>query len=360
MTHQRFFKLSPNNFTPLNRTPWAGERISQIKKDHRHNNIPARIGESWEVSTDDEFPSMLAKPHNARTLRSAIEEHPQAILGKKTFETFGAHCPILLKWIEASSPLSVQIHPSHAHAALTHDECGKPEAWLVVATKPGACLYVGFNAPLSRDDIAALIEKNELESALHRIEPNPLDFVSIPAGCVHALGPDILIIEPQVILRGKKGLTWRMSDWGRKYNANGLEDPHGAPRELHTQKALSAINTNLPQGHEGEQSFSRPLTHALRFLGNATNPFAAQVYCEPGSFVRTPLVAGEFEVVTAWGGKATLLCTESGDSCELMGGESALVSAQVTQTKLTLESLNNTPPGLVFFSLSTESAAWRS
>jgi mannose-6-phosphate isomerase len=360
MTTQRFFKTSPNNFTPLDRTPWAGERISRIKSDHGHKNIAERIGESWEISTSDEFLSSLSEPHNKKTLREALAENPHVILGKKTAEIFGAHCPILLKWIEAAAPLSVQIHPSHTHANLTSHECGKPEAWFVVATKPGASLYVGFKNNLSRNEITSLIEQNTVESALNRIEPKPFDFISIPAGCVHALGADILIIEPQVVLRGKKGLTWRMSDWGRTYNALGKEDPTGTPRELHTAKALSAVNWNLPQGNDVERNFSRQITHGIRFLGNATNPFSAQIFSEPGSFIRNQLIAGEFEVVTVWGGKATLCCTKSGETCELIGGESALISAQVTQMNISLESMNSNPPGVAFFSLNTESAAWRS
>jgi hypothetical protein len=195
---------------------------------------------------------------------------------------------------------------------------------------------------------------------LNRIEPKTFDFISIPPGCVHALGANILIVEPQIVLHKKEGKTWRISDWNRRYNARGEEDPSGLPRELHTNLAQSAIDWTLPLGSEVSRSLSRPVMHGTRFLGNNRNPFGAQVFIEPGAFSRNQLFSGEFELVTVWGGKITLQCTESQQTCELVGGESAVVSARVSQMTVHAEISQNKHPEFAFFSLNPELSAWHS
>ncbi len=376
-TAPMFIKMSPFNFTPLARTPWAGQEISAIKKRYQTSNamgleIPSRIGESWEVSTSDEFLSLVQNSENSEnseipkqsqnttTLSEALAHSPEIILGKKSNSRFGSHCPILLKWIEASTPLSVQIHPNHKNPSLKKNECGKPEAWLILAAKPNASIYLGFKENLTQTEIENFLKSDNAQACLHKFEPNPFDYISIPAGCVHALGPDILVAEPQVVLPQKNGKTWRMSDWQRLYNKSGVEDPTGQPRELHSDFAISAIDWSLPRGKDLEKLLIHELKHAQTFSGNNVHPFAAQIFLQAGQFSRQPLFAGEFEIVTMWAGKATLRCPVTNQILEMKGGESALVSAQISQQQLKLESHLNEQPALAFFSLNPESNAWLS
>ena len=53
------------------------------------------------------------------------------------------------------------------------------------------------------------------------------------------------VIEPQRVLWGKKGVTFRLWDWNRKYNKKGeLDLKHGKTRELHVEECLKRIDLN--------------------------------------------------------------------------------------------------------------------
>jgi mannose-6-phosphate isomerase class I len=351
-------KLNPANFVPVTRTPWAGHAISAIKRRYQSEyeteiHVPDRIGESWEVSTDGQFPSTVVESGGTRLLIDVLQESASALLGEASFVRYGVHCPLLLKWIEASTLLSAQVHPNHQHPALAVDECGKPEAWLVLATEKGGFVYLGFRDGISDDEIRFAIAHDDLKSVLHKVEPKPFDYIAVPTGCVHALGPGVMVVEPQCVLPGRAGKTWRISDWGRRYNASGEEDAAGEPRPLHRDEALSAIDWNLPRGVALERHLIRSMKHEERFLGDLLNPCAAQLFTKEGSFRVAPLVVGVFMLATVWNGTVTLRSIGTGESITLHGGESALVGAGVDELMVECEDCGGHGVGLALFALLT-------
>ena len=130
-----FLKFDPYNFVPVSRTPWAGQLIGTTKiraLPAPQSGWPERIGESWEVSTDAQFPSKVtnaaADAGQNVFLGELLKNDPAWFLGPGLAEKFGSHCPLLLKWLNAKEPLSVQVHPAHTHPLLKAEECGKPES----------------------------------------------------------------------------------------------------------------------------------------------------------------------------------------------------------------------------------------
>jgi mannose-6-phosphate isomerase len=351
-------KTNPQNFTPLTRTPWAGQEISRIKKTYLCRDIPERVGESWEISTNIDFPSSVLLEKTETSLQEIIASNPTAILGTQFAASLGSHSPVLLKWIEANSPLSVQVHPNHSHHALKHNECGKPEAWFIIAAEPNAHIFVGFKEGLSQKDIEDALCSDNVDRVLHRITPTANQFIAIPPGCVHALGEGVLVAEPQVVLPQKSGKTWRISDWKRSYNAQGIEDSAGQPRELHTSLALSAINWNLPRGKKLEDHLIRHLKPFHAFYGDNVHVFGAQLYTKSGNWQHTQIHTNTFQVVTMWSGKASLRISNSNEEISLTGGESAFISASARCIDLNLQISHNQEPALAFFSLNPESTAW--
>ena len=55
-------------------------------------------------------------------------------------------------------------------------------------------------------------------------------------------------MEPQRVLPGRRGLTYRYWDWNRKYDSNGRPSADGAPRTLHLERALAATRWDAPRG----------------------------------------------------------------------------------------------------------------
>ncbi|MBX9702971.1 MAG: class I mannose-6-phosphate isomerase [Silvanigrellaceae bacterium] len=358
MIEKKILKVVPFNFVPFSKTPWGGKAISQLKRKYfaSHDaHIPERIGESWEISTDSQYPSLVElNEQHIQPLTKILHTHSQQLLGDTFFQKYASHCPLLLKWINASSNLSVQLHPSNSNSKLGEDECGKPESWLVIENyEEQGYVYLGFKEGLSKNQIIKSLMKDELESCLFKYKPKKFDYISVPPGCVHAIGPELFLIEPQYILPNKQGKTWRISDWQRRYDEQGNLSVHGKPRQLHTAEAIEAIDWSLPTGNDIVANMIKNLSHEEIFLGNKYNPFAVQIFCQPGVVRYVPLQKNCFSLVTVWSGQVKLK-THHHRFEELKAGESALISCQADEILLTLENYLDDQPEVAFFTLNEE------
>ena len=210
---------------------WGGRRIAELLM--KPAAAGARIGESWELSDLPIAPTRVAEgPLAGRTLRAVLQQHAAAVLGREgAAGGWGRRFGLLLKFIDASDRLSVQVHPDDAYAAAHHPgESGKTECWVVVHAEPGAWLIHGLKAGATREHLAAALRKGTVEECLAVHPAKAGDFFWVPAGTVHALGPGLLLAEVQQT----SDLTYRLHDWGRA----GLD---GRPRPLHVREALETI-----------------------------------------------------------------------------------------------------------------------
>lgn len=229
--------LSPDNFTPPSRTPWGGTRLARdLKRAFVGGDTARVIGESWEVSVEPDFPARLT---DGQLLSQYIAADPEAVVGAEARRAH-ASTALLVKLLDASEPLSVQIHPSDAYPGLAAGESGKPESWYVVERDPGAGFYLGFR-PGTREAAVreALARGDSLEPLLRFVPVEPGDFFLIDAGTPHAIGAGVTLVEPQHVLPGQRGVTYRYWDWNRRYDAQGKADSNGALRPLHVAHALA-------------------------------------------------------------------------------------------------------------------------
>ena len=347
--------VNSDNFVPITQTPWGGSLIVAYKRRGvctQKNDLPARIGESWEVSTDGRFPSRVLNRSDA-TLGEVLQAEGRDIWGESVFDDQDAHCPLLLKWLHAQERLSVQVHPDNGHPRLEDSECGKPESWLVLDVEPGGFVYLGFRKNIRQDDIVTHLQTGRAHKVLHKVHPKPGQLIAVPPGCVHAVGPGVLIAEPQYVLRNRSAVTWRISDWGRRYDEKGQLSPSGSPRELHLDKALTALDWHLPRGHDLERLLITDLVQFPRFEGSQYNRFATQAYFQPGNYTYRPLVPGSLSLFTIWRGGIRVE-TEDGESYTLQAGQSGLVSARTSALACGVFAEDGEPEqhvGMAFFAL---------
>jgi len=234
--------LRPDNFTPPSRTPWGGRRITESLKAGAGLERGGPVGEAWELSVEPDFPSRLA---DGPTLDEVLRADP-ALLGA---EAALGSTALLVKLVDAADDLSVQIHPHDDDSELAADESGKPEAWYIIDAEPGAGLYLGFRDGVSRKDIeAAMDEGGNVDALMSFVPVSAGDLFLIEPGTPHAIGKGVLLLEPQRVAPGKRGITYRYWDWNRKYDDEGQLDPNGQPRALHRRRALDVTNWKGPRG----------------------------------------------------------------------------------------------------------------
>jgi mannose-6-phosphate isomerase len=241
--------LVADNFTPPSRTPWGGHRLLRgLKKAlplAPEKALYPVVGESWELSVEPDFPSVC---DDGAPLARRLREDPVGWLGREARRD-PPGTALLVKLLDADDELSVQIHPDDHFPGLGPGECGKPESWYVVSAEPGAGLYLGLAEGVTRDTLEpALRRGDDLSGFLGWTPVEPGDFLLIEAGTVHAIGRGLTMVEPQKVLPGRRGITYRYWDWNRRYDPAGRLDPKGSPRALHVTEALAVTRWDAPRG----------------------------------------------------------------------------------------------------------------
>ncbi len=220
--------LYPLRFQPiLRRYLWGGRRLENLGKTLDAGNDYA---ESWEVVDRGADQSRVAfGPLAGRTLHELMIEHRAALLGRHaSAERF----PLLIKFLDAQQRLSLQVHPDDARAAqLEPPDLGKTEAWVILDAAPGSYLYAGLRRAVDQQLLQREVARQTCELCVTRIEPEVGDCYFLPAGVLHALGPGLLVAE----IQQASDTTYRLFDWNRI-------GPDGAPRTLHVDAALEAID----------------------------------------------------------------------------------------------------------------------
>ena len=244
--------LKSDVFVEFSKTPWGGRVIGEyIKNEIVEGVIGEPIGESWEFSiSDSEYGSIDSKTNVAL---AEFFEHTDLIYGDSLAKNMSLNnddSELLIKIIDTDQRLSFQVHPDESFAGLIGDECGKSEAWLILDSKAGGGVYLGFIPEVNSADIKERLKHGQdIEHYLNFVEVERYDFVQVPPGTPHAIGAGLTLIEPQLIKKSKKGKTFRLSDWGRKYDDNGkLCETGGSLRELHVDRASSLLNPAKQSG----------------------------------------------------------------------------------------------------------------
>lgn len=324
-------RLHFDNFTPPQRTPWGGHKIcAQLKKDLVQPGDPPQVGESWEFSVEPSFPSRLIE--SDRLLLKAIAEDPIGWLGDHGAAQNCGQTPLLVKLLDAADNLSLQVHPAPGDPRLPPGSSGKPEGWVVLAAEPGSGLYLGFKPGVSVGDVrACLTQGGALDALMNFVEVSAGDAFIIAAGTPHAVGRGVMLIEPQSVTPGARGVTYRFWDWNRRYDAQGQLDPNGQPRELHLERSLEVTSFQALR--------EAPLSETCRFVPQPDPQ-------EEWEFERARVLACDAFVMESWRGTGqrtfapfgrllTLTCVEGQARLEsaqggltLRKGESAVVPAK--------------------------------
>ncbi len=206
-------------------TIWGGTKLHKM---YKKGCGKFSIGEIWELSVQCRRQCRIKNgPLAGQTLNEFIVRCGNDVVYS---EYDGANFPLLVKFIDATNKLSVQVHPDDTYAFEHEHSAGKNELWYIVSAEPNAEIVYGLKSQYTCSQLEQAINTGQLDGMLNRVKVKRGDVFYVPAGLVHAIGQGIIIAE----IQQNSNLTYRLYDYDRR-------DENGNKRELHIEKALGAI-----------------------------------------------------------------------------------------------------------------------
>ena len=310
-------KLYPLQFTPLYKYRiWGGEKLkTELNKQYTEENI----GESWEISDVSGDETVVAEGAlKGQSLSDLIKEFKGDFVGNAVHEKFGEEFPLLIKFIDAKTPLSIQVHPSNEVAKERHNSFGKNEMWYVMQADKDAELIVGFDQEINTDDYKTHLENNTILNVMHHENVQKGDTFYIPTGRVHAIGAGVLLAE----IQQTSNITYRIYDYDR------VDSKTREKRELHNDLAIDVIDyevhSNYKTNYSLDKNISNTLVHSPYFRTNILdiNSRVEKDYSSIDSFIIYMCVEG------------TVVVVSEGETYTINKGETLLLPASINNVQL--------------------------
>lgn len=296
----------------LKQVLWGGNKIISFKQLDADME---QVGESWEVSGVKDNESIVANgQYEGMKLNDLVALLKGDLVGKENYERFGNEFPLLIKFIDASKQLSIQVHPNDEQAKAKGLKRGKTEMWYIMESAPDATLLSGLKRAITPEEYKVMVENDTITDALCEYRVGEGDVFYLPAGRIHSIGAGTFLAE----IQETSDVTYRIYDFKRK-------DKDGNYRQLHTEAAAECIDYSVENDYrtkyearknEGVELAQCP--HFTTSVYDLDEPMLLD-YSELDSFV----------VLIALSGECTL---STGDAeTQLRAGETVLLPA-TTQT----------------------------
>ncbi len=306
----------PLKFQPiLKEKIWGGNKLKTIL--HKNTSIQ-NLGESWEISGVKDDVSVVSNgPLKQNSLNKLLESYKGDLVGKKVFEQFGGEFPLLIKFIDAKTALSVQLHPNDELARQRHNSFGKTEMWYIMQADKDANINIGFKNDITKEEYIKHLESGAITELLNFEEVKKGDSFFINTGKVHAIGAGVLLAE----IQQTSDVTYRIYDWDRV-------DDQGNARELHTALAIDAIDfdkkDDFKLSYEKHANKSSQIASCKYFTTNFL-PIKGEIikdYSELDSFIIYMCVSGNAEI------------SIDDNTEKISQGESVLIPARNKEVKI--------------------------
>ena len=303
-------------FEPLlKQTLWGGDKIIPFK---HLNTQMERVGESWEISGVKDNETIVANgPDKGKSLNQLVSEQKAKLVGEEKNQRFGDEFPLLVKFIDASQDLSIQVHPNDETAHRLGKPHGKTEMWYTLESAPGAHLYNGLKKKITAEEYEQMVANDTIVDALARYEIKEGDVFYIPAGRIHAIGSGCFVTE----IQETSDVTFRIYDYKRK-------DKDGNYRELHIKEAAQCIDfTVLPNYRAGYEPI---LNKGVQLVESPYFTTAVYDLTEPMTLDYSEL--DSFVILIAVKGEGAITC--NGEQMTFKMGDTILLPATTNEVKV--------------------------
>ena len=144
---------------------------------------------------------------NGQPLNSLLRELKADLVGKANYKRFGDEFPLFIKFINAETDLSIQVHPDDDTARRQGLSHGKTEMWFIMDSEPDASIYTGIKKQLTREEYKQKVADNTICDALALYQVKEGDCFFIPAGRIHAIRSGCRLAE----IQQTSDITYRVS-----------------------------------------------------------------------------------------------------------------------------------------------------
>lgn len=145
----------------------------------------------------DPLEGLSLREEDGMPFNQILEENPREYLGER--KDLG----VLVKYLDSAIRLPMQVHPTREFSRRNFGSpYGKAEAWLILATRPDACIYFGFSRQVTREEFSHAVEQSETDpdamtAFVNRVPVQTGDVFFVDAGVIHAIGAGCMILEVQ-------------------------------------------------------------------------------------------------------------------------------------------------------------------
>ncbi|WP_419186251.1 type I phosphomannose isomerase catalytic subunit [Rohdeia mirabilis] len=309
---------------------WGGRALEDVLGIELEGDGP--IGETWELVDRTDHQSVVrGGPLAGTTLGELVARAPRALLGNAPTARNGRF-PLLVKFLDASAPLSVQVHPDDAGAAAQgHGSEAKTEAWYFL--RDGGEVWCGFEPGVDRAAFETALAAGHASKPLARHPVRGGDALTVLGGTVHAIGAGVTLLEVQQ----NSDTTYRLDDWGRL----GLD---GKPRDLHLAQGLEVTRFGVPAPRTSSPARPRPgaRTPATQLLASTEHFELEAIDLASSPPALTLDTGGRFQIYVVVAGpnrdhSGIVVARESepaGSGVRLALGESVLVPAALGRHRI--------------------------
>ena len=317
--HGKDIVIPPLKFRPiLKNVLWGGSRIAQFKGIESEST---NIGESWEISgvRGKETP-VFGGEYDGYILSQLIDIFGAKLVGEANFRHFGTLFPLLIKFIHAEKPLSLQVHPNDEFALRQHGDLGKTEMWYIIDAKPDSFILSGLTKRLTPEEYVRRVQNDTIMDIVSQHKSHTGDIFFIPSGRIHSIGAGNFILEVQQT----SDITYRIYDFNRK-------DADGNLRELHTDLAKQVIDYNVYDHYVTNVGHNmKGLTNLLR-----CNYFdVKRLIIDQNTYTLNINDKDSFMIIVCIDGNADIV-DSNGYRVSLEQGETVLIPAATKNCRLT-------------------------
>ena len=286
----------------IHTTIWGGPKISRLAEVEGD-----RIGHLYSLYCREGISNEILNGKWAgRCLNEVFPLFKQEV-GMEQYDFF----PLTLALTEARENLSIQVHPNDEMAnQLENKARGKRESWYFIDAPTSGTIINGCTCHDKAQE-ALMIKEGQFMAMADTLPVKQGDYVFVEPGTLHAITTGSLVYE----IEEGSDYTYRFYDYNRT-------DAQGKPRELHIEKATSALDINLKSTVKSynEQEIKEK-TYSTKLIKNTSSYTNESDTLECFTLVKGTLNCEDIAVAP---GSTILLWT--GETLDTHGVELAFVS----------------------------------